>query len=88
MVPFCFLHRAYSRICSYDQRQKYKQDFNREYSEYRDLHAHIDSVTRQFMELDAQRKQLHHESHKYKVKHIHWLLVYNLAREGHCQLLL
>lgn len=57
----------YTVICSHDQRQSYKQDFNKEYSEYRDLHARIDGVTRQFMELDTQLKQLHHESHKYKV---------------------
>ncbi|CAG5866616.1 unnamed protein product [Menidia menidia] len=56
----------YTVICSHNQRQSYKQDFNEEYSEYRDLHARIDSVTRQFMELDTQLKQLHHESHKYK----------------------
>ncbi|XP_029972361.1 RNA polymerase II elongation factor ELL-like [Salarias fasciatus] len=58
----------YTQICSHSQRQSYKQDFNSEYSEYRDLHARIDSVTRQFMELDTQLKQLHHESHKYKVR--------------------
>lgn len=57
---------TYARICSPERRQSYKQDFNREYSEYRDLHARIDSVTRQFMELDTQLKQLHHGSHKYK----------------------
>ncbi|TDG99024.1 hypothetical protein EPR50_G00206330 [Perca flavescens] len=56
----------YTVICSQDQRQRYKQDFNTEYSEYRDLHARIDGVTRQFMELDTQLKRLHHESHKYK----------------------
>ncbi|XP_040054630.2 RNA polymerase II elongation factor ELL [Gasterosteus aculeatus] len=56
----------YGEIFNHDQRQSYKQDFNTEYSEYRDLHARIDGVTRQFMELDAQLKQLHHESHKYK----------------------
>lgn len=60
--------RTYARICSPERRQSYKQDFNREYSEYRDLHARIDSVTRQFMELDTQLKQLHHGSHKYKVR--------------------
>lgn len=54
-------------ICSHEQRQSYKQDFNKEYNEYRDLHARIDSVTQQFMDLDTQLKQLHHESHKYKV---------------------
>ncbi|XP_037551385.1 RNA polymerase II elongation factor ELL [Nematolebias whitei] len=53
-------------ICSHKQRQSYKEDFNQEYSEYRDLHARIDSVTQQFMELDTQLKQLHHDSHKYK----------------------
>ncbi|KAM8916823.1 RNA polymerase II elongation factor ELL-like isoform 2-T3 [Spinachia spinachia] len=56
----------YGEIFNHDQRQSYKQDFNTEYSEYRDLHARIDGVTRQFMELDTQLKQLHHESHKYK----------------------
>lgn len=57
----------YTVISSHDQRQSYKQDFNKEYDEYRDLHARIDGVTRQFMELDAQLKQLNQESHKYKV---------------------
>ncbi|KAF3701044.1 RNA polymerase II elongation factor ELL Eleven-nineteen lysine-rich leukemia protein [Channa argus] len=56
----------YTVICSSDQRQCYKQDFNKEYKEYRELHARIDSVTQQFMELDTQLKQLHHKSHKYK----------------------
>ncbi|XP_054469864.1 RNA polymerase II elongation factor ELL-like [Anoplopoma fimbria] len=56
----------YTVISNHDQRQSYKQDFNTEYSEYRDLHARIDGVTRQFMELDTQLKRLHHESHKYK----------------------
>ncbi|XP_012736516.2 RNA polymerase II elongation factor ELL [Fundulus heteroclitus] len=56
----------YTLISSPNQRQSYKQDFNKEYSEYRDLHARIDSVTQQFMELDTQLKQLHHESRKYK----------------------
>ncbi|MEQ2262203.1 hypothetical protein XENORESO_001355 [Xenotaenia resolanae] len=57
---------TYTVISSQNQRQSYKQDFNKEYNEYRDLHARIDSVTQQFMELDTQLKQLHHESHKYK----------------------
>ncbi|XP_034063240.1 RNA polymerase II elongation factor ELL-like [Gymnodraco acuticeps] len=57
---------TYTAICSHDSRQSYKQDFNTEYSEYRDLHARIDGVTRQFMELDAQLKELHHGTHKYK----------------------
>ncbi|KAM9777500.1 RNA polymerase II elongation factor ELL-like [Neosynchiropus ocellatus] len=56
----------YTVIGDQEQRQRYKQEFNKEYSEYRNLHAHIDGVTRQFMELDAQLKQLHPDRHKYK----------------------
>uniref|UniRef100_A0A3P8V5C1 RNA polymerase II elongation factor ELL-like n=1 Tax=Cynoglossus semilaevis TaxID=244447 RepID=A0A3P8V5C1_CYNSE len=56
----------YTVICSHEQRQGYKQDFNKEYDEYRDLHARIDGVTRQFLDLDSQLKQLHQESRKYK----------------------
>ncbi|RVE57369.1 hypothetical protein OJAV_G00215590 [Oryzias javanicus] len=59
----------YTSICSHDQRQSYKQDFNKEYSEYRDLHARIDHTTRQFLELESQLKQLHHGSLKYKTVH-------------------
>ncbi|KAM8833316.1 RNA polymerase II elongation factor ELL-like isoform 1-T1 [Synchiropus picturatus] len=56
----------YTVIVDQEQRQSYKQEFNKEYSEYRNLHAHIDGVTRQFMELDSQLKQLHPDRHKYK----------------------
>uniref|UniRef100_A0A8C3ANB6 OCEL domain-containing protein n=1 Tax=Cyclopterus lumpus TaxID=8103 RepID=A0A8C3ANB6_CYCLU len=66
LLSLCPLHRKYAAISSPVQRQRYKLDFNTEYSEYRDLHARIDGVTRQFMELDTQLKRLHHESHKYK----------------------
>uniref|UniRef100_UPI0037E788E3 RNA polymerase II elongation factor ELL-like n=1 Tax=Semicossyphus pulcher TaxID=241346 RepID=UPI0037E788E3 len=73
---------SYTRIRSHPQRQSYKQDFNREYSEYRDLHARIDSVTRQFMELDTQLKQLHHESHKYKTVHDQILQEYRKIKKS------
>lgn len=56
-------------ISSSHQRQSYKQEFNQDYSEYRLLHARIDGVTQQFMELNAQLQQLSRESCKYKVKH-------------------
>ncbi|KAM3594742.1 uncharacterized protein V6R79_013418 [Siganus canaliculatus] len=74
---------SYTAICSHDQRQSYKQDFNREYSEYRDLHARIDSVTRQFMDLDTQLKQLHRESHKYKTVHNQILQEYRKIKKSH-----
>ncbi|XP_040917289.1 RNA polymerase II elongation factor ELL-like [Toxotes jaculatrix] len=72
----------YTVICSHDQRQSYKQDFNKEYSEYRDLHARIDGVTRQFMELDTQLKQLHQESHKYKTVHNQILQEYRKIKKS------
>lgn len=56
-------------ISSYQQRQSYKQEFNRDYSEYRLLHARIDGVTQQFLELNAQLQQLSRESCKYRVRH-------------------
>ncbi|TMS21389.1 RNA polymerase II elongation factor ELL [Larimichthys crocea] len=73
---------TYTGIRSHDQRQSYKQDFNREYSEYRDLHARIDGVTRQFMELDTQLKRLHHESHKYKTVHNQILQEYRKIKKS------
>ncbi|KAG8013257.1 RNA polymerase II elongation factor ELL [Nibea albiflora] len=73
---------TYTGIRNHDQRQSYKQDFNREYSEYRDLHARIDGVTRQFMELDTQLKRLHHESHKYKTVHNQILQEYRKIKKS------
>uniref|UniRef100_A0A8C6TUA4 OCEL domain-containing protein n=1 Tax=Neogobius melanostomus TaxID=47308 RepID=A0A8C6TUA4_9GOBI len=67
--PKCDVFRKYTSISTSQQRQSFKLDFNREYSEYRDLHARIDCVTRQFMELDSQLKQLQHDSQKYKTVH-------------------
>lgn len=54
-------------ISSPEQRQRYKNDFNAEYSEYRGLHARIEGITRQFTVLDNELKQLQHGTDKYKV---------------------
>ena len=54
-------------IGSPEQRQKYKTDFNAEYSEYRGLHARIEGITRQFTVLDNELKQLNQGTDKYKV---------------------
>ncbi|ELW67148.1 RNA polymerase II elongation factor ELL [Tupaia chinensis] len=56
----------YAAICSSEQRQSYKNDFNAEYSEYRDLHARIERVTRRFTQLDAQLRQLSQGSEEYE----------------------
>uniref|UniRef100_A0A672P964 RNA polymerase II elongation factor ELL-like n=1 Tax=Sinocyclocheilus grahami TaxID=75366 RepID=A0A672P964_SINGR len=56
----------YTVISSQEQRQSYKNDFNAEYSEYRGLHARIESITRQFTILDSELKQLQQGTDKYK----------------------
>ncbi|XP_062966594.1 RNA polymerase II elongation factor ELL isoform X2 [Cynocephalus volans] len=56
----------YAAISSSEQRQSYKNDFNAEYSEYRDLHARIERVTRRFTQLDAQLRQLSQGSTEYE----------------------
>ncbi|KAM9409632.1 RNA polymerase II elongation factor ELL2 [Pholidichthys leucotaenia] len=48
----------YTPLVSTDQRQSYKDDFNAEYDEYRLLHAHVESITRHFIQLDAQCRKL------------------------------
>ncbi|XP_051977734.1 RNA polymerase II elongation factor ELL-like isoform X1 [Xyrauchen texanus] len=59
----------YTVISSQEQRQSYKNDFNAEYSEYRGLHARIESITRQFTILDSELKQLKQGTDKYKTIH-------------------
>ena len=59
--------RKYTVIGSPEQRQRYKNDFNAEYSEYRGLHARIEGITRQFTVLDNELKQLQQGTDKYKV---------------------
>uniref|UniRef100_A0A671SP19 OCEL domain-containing protein n=1 Tax=Sinocyclocheilus anshuiensis TaxID=1608454 RepID=A0A671SP19_9TELE len=59
----------YTVISSQEQRQSYKNDFNAEYSEYRGLHARIESITRQFTILDSELKQLQQGTDKYKTIH-------------------
>ncbi|XP_008822767.1 RNA polymerase II elongation factor ELL [Nannospalax galili] len=56
----------YAAISSSEQRQSYKNDFNSEYSEYRDLHARIEQITRRFTQLDAQLRQLTQGSEEYE----------------------
>eukprot|EP00076_Gallus_gallus_P016622 XP_015136026.1 RNA polymerase II elongation factor ELL2 isoform X3 [Gallus gallus] len=61
--------KKYIAIVSYEQRQSYKDDFNAEYDEYRNLHARMESITRKFMKLDEQRKQLSPGSKEYQMLH-------------------
>uniref|UniRef100_A0A8C0IBR2 OCEL domain-containing protein n=1 Tax=Bubo bubo TaxID=30461 RepID=A0A8C0IBR2_BUBBB len=58
----------YTAIVSYEQRQRYKNDFYAEYDEYRNLYAQMESISQKFTSLDAQRHMLSPESKEYKVE--------------------
>uniref|UniRef100_A0A671WPJ7 Elongation factor RNA polymerase II n=1 Tax=Sparus aurata TaxID=8175 RepID=A0A671WPJ7_SPAAU len=68
-------------ISSPEQRQRYKNDFNAEYSEYRDLHARIEGITRQFTVLDNELKQLQQGTEKYKTIHNQILQEYHKIKK-------
>ncbi|NXI90678.1 ELL2 factor, partial [Psophia crepitans] len=72
----------YTEIVSYEQRQSYKDDFNAEYDEYRNLHAQIEGITRKFMELDAQRKLLSPGSKEYQMLHEEVLEEYRKVKQS------
>ncbi|XP_074669727.1 RNA polymerase II elongation factor ELL2-like [Strix aluco] len=57
----------YTAIVSYEQRQRYKNDFCAEYDEYRNLYAQMERISQQFMSLDAQRHMLSPGSKEYKM---------------------
>ena len=46
-----FFYSQYIAIENRDQRSQYKQEFNREYTEYQILHTEVDSVARKFQSL-------------------------------------
>ncbi|KAJ0023584.1 hypothetical protein NQD34_003483 [Periophthalmus magnuspinnatus] len=48
----------YVSLMSVEQRQRYKEDFNSEYDEYRRLHARVETITRRFTRLDSQCRSL------------------------------
>uniref|UniRef100_A0A3B5LL53 Elongation factor RNA polymerase II n=1 Tax=Xiphophorus couchianus TaxID=32473 RepID=A0A3B5LL53_9TELE len=68
-------------ITSPEQRQRYKNDFNAEYSEYRGLHARIEGITRQFTVLDNELKQLQQGTDKYKSIHNQILQEYHKIKK-------
>ncbi|KAM6391827.1 uncharacterized protein O9250_014513 isoform 1-T1 [Rhynochetos jubatus] len=51
-----------------EQRQRYEADFAAEFGEYRHLYARMQSVTKKFKQLGAQRKLLSPGSREYQVK--------------------
>uniref|UniRef100_A0A3B4AP03 OCEL domain-containing protein n=1 Tax=Periophthalmus magnuspinnatus TaxID=409849 RepID=A0A3B4AP03_9GOBI len=71
----------YTVIGTPEQRQKYKNDFNAEYTEYRGLHARIEGITRQFTVLDNELKQLQQGTDKYKTIHNQILQEYHKIKK-------
>ncbi|NXH13008.1 ELL2 factor, partial [Bucco capensis] len=63
-----FPPRKYVPVISYEQCQRYKEDFRAEYDEYRELCARMESVSRRFQKLEAQWRDLPPGSEDYEVK--------------------
>ncbi|NXI17270.1 ELL2 factor, partial [Irena cyanogastra] len=53
-----FSIRKYVAIVSLEQRQRYKDDFNAEYEEYRNLHSQTDKIKKNFRQFPDQWKSL------------------------------
>ncbi|XP_012690808.2 RNA polymerase II elongation factor ELL-like isoform X1 [Clupea harengus] len=74
--------RSYRTIVSHEQRQRYKNEFNVEYNEYRALHARIEGVTRQFTVLETQLKELQQGTNQYKTIHNQILQEYRKIKKS------
>ncbi|NXU58314.1 ELL2 factor, partial [Turnix velox] len=74
--------RKYVSISSEEQRQSYKDDFNAEYDEYRDLHFRVECVTQKFTKLDSQRKEVSPNSKEYQVLHEEILEEYQKLKQS------
>ncbi|XP_057300285.1 RNA polymerase II elongation factor ELL-like [Hydractinia symbiolongicarpus] len=57
---------TYKPITSYEQRCRYKRDFQSEYSEYIELKKNVDAVATKFMELDRSWRRLKKGSPEYQ----------------------
>uniref|UniRef100_A0A8C6P8P8 Elongation factor for RNA polymerase II n=1 Tax=Nothobranchius furzeri TaxID=105023 RepID=A0A8C6P8P8_NOTFU len=73
--------QKYTVIGSPEQRQKYKNDFNSEYIEYRSLRARIEEITGQFTVLENELKQLQQGTDKYKTIHNQILQEYHKIKK-------
>ncbi|NWW29185.1 ELL2 factor, partial [Falcunculus frontatus] len=60
--------RKYVAIVSLEQRQRYKDAFNAEYEEYRNLHTQIEKIQKNFRQFSEQWKCLTPGSQAYQVK--------------------
>ena len=61
----------YQRIVSGEQRSRYKEDFNSQYNEYRNLHKAIDKVSKRFAQLEEELRQQHEGTTAWQVSEPH-----------------
>ncbi|XP_060076463.1 RNA polymerase II elongation factor ELL-like [Ylistrum balloti] len=57
---------TYHPISTAEQRQRYKQEFNHEYEEYRGLHMNVERVSKKFMDFEAMLKRAQPGSESYE----------------------
>ncbi|XP_064594022.1 RNA polymerase II elongation factor ELL2-like [Zonotrichia leucophrys gambelii] len=76
------LSGKYVAIVSLEQRQRYKDDFNAEYEEYRNLHSVIDKTTKKFKQFQEQWKSLTPGSEAYQRLHDPILADYQQLQQG------
>ncbi|NXE99976.1 ELL2 factor, partial [Menura novaehollandiae] len=60
--------RKYVAVASFEQHQRYKEDFNAEYEEYQNLNVLVEEIINSFRELAEQQKFLTPGSKAYQVK--------------------
>lgn len=73
---FYLVCRKYITITCPDQRSKYKEDFNAEYDEYRNLHSVIDRVSKKFAHLEERLRQEERGTEGYEVDCWHKKLIF------------
>lgn len=61
------VYSKYHQIRTVDQRNKYKQEFNQEYEEYRNLHKNVEKVTRKFADLEVRMRQTPQGTEEFEV---------------------
>ncbi|CAN8219789.1 unnamed protein product [Coccothraustes coccothraustes] len=74
--------RKYVAIVSLEQRQRYKDDFNAEYEEYRNLHSQIDKTVKKFRQFQEQWKSLTAGSEAYQMLLHRILADYQQLQQG------
>jgi RNA polymerase II elongation factor ELL len=62
-----YIYSQYTRIETEEQRSRYKDDFNAEYSIYRDLHTVIEKVSKKFAQLEERLREEERGTERYQV---------------------